>query len=300
MKTSSAMSGQAGNWLIWCMLALWCACAGMPAKAQTVEYIHTDALGSPIAVTNANQQVIERSEYAPYGDLLNRPDTDGPGFTGHVLDAATGMSYMQQRYYDPSLGRFLSVDPVTAYNDPNGSFSRYWYANNNPYRFADPDGRQVSDPRSCHSDNSCRTLEQAQEGIGQDGVLLMKGLALSAGIGAGSAVAVESGAASAVATVATNKARRKIAKEVLCTALSLGDCSGKEQMKHPAEPRPEGQRVEDAVRMVESVKRWLRRNLGQQPGPPPPKPTPQPNAPNPSPQPSPPIPKPVPPKPAEM
>lgn len=49
---------------------------------------------------------------------------------------------MQQRYYDQSLGRFLSVDPVTA-NAANGSnFNRYWYANNNPYRFVDPDGRQ--------------------------------------------------------------------------------------------------------------------------------------------------------------
>ncbi len=112
-------------------------------SAQTVEYVHTDALGSPIAVTNANQQVIERSEYAPYGDLLNRPDTDGPGYTGHVLDAATGMNYMQQRYYDPMLGVFLSVDPVMAYSNPVGQFHRYRYANNNPYKFTDPDGRII-------------------------------------------------------------------------------------------------------------------------------------------------------------
>ncbi|WP_224096468.1 MULTISPECIES: RHS repeat domain-containing protein [Pseudoxanthomonas] len=111
------------------------------ALSQTVEYIHTDALGSPIAVTNANQQVIERSEYAPYGDLLNRPDTDGPGYTGHVLDAATGMNYMQQRYYDPQLGVFLSVDPVRAYERPVTNFNRYAYAFNSPYKFTDPDGR---------------------------------------------------------------------------------------------------------------------------------------------------------------
>ncbi|WP_235872879.1 RHS repeat domain-containing protein [Pseudoxanthomonas winnipegensis] len=113
------------------------------AQAQTVEYIHTDALGTPVAVTDANRNVIERSEYSPYGVLLNRGDTDGPGYTGHVQDAATGLSYMQQRYYDPTLGRFLSVDPVTAYNDPVAAFNRYWYANNNPYRFTDPDGRAV-------------------------------------------------------------------------------------------------------------------------------------------------------------
>jgi uncharacterized protein RhaS with RHS repeats len=48
---------------------------------------------------------------------------------------------MQQRYYDPQIGRFLSVDPVTAYSNPVGAFNRYWYANNNPYKFTDPDGR---------------------------------------------------------------------------------------------------------------------------------------------------------------
>ncbi|GAB2498506.1 RHS repeat-associated core domain-containing protein [Arenimonas alkanexedens] len=48
---------------------------------------------------------------------------------------------MQQRYYDPGIGRFLSIDPVTA-NSVNGTnFNRYWYGNNNPYRFSDPDGR---------------------------------------------------------------------------------------------------------------------------------------------------------------
>lgn len=46
-----------------------------------------------------------------------------------------------QRYYDPSIGRFLSVDPVTADGNTGANFNRYWYTNNNPYRFTDPDGR---------------------------------------------------------------------------------------------------------------------------------------------------------------
>lgn len=110
--------------------------------AITVEYQHTDALGTPVAVTSSTRSVLERSEYEPYGQLLNRPQHDGPGFTGHVEDALTGLTYMQQRYYDPAIGRFLSVDPVTAYD--NGDmrfFNRYAYANNNPYKFSDPDGR---------------------------------------------------------------------------------------------------------------------------------------------------------------
>lgn len=126
---------------VWMLLA---ACVGMgTVQAQTVEYIHTDALGTPVAVTDVNRTVIERSEYEPYGALLNRPISDGPGYTGHVMDAVTGLTYMQQRYYDPTLGRFLSVDPVTADGNTGGNFNRYWYANNNPYKFTDPDGRFV-------------------------------------------------------------------------------------------------------------------------------------------------------------
>jgi uncharacterized protein RhaS with RHS repeats len=48
---------------------------------------------------------------------------------------------MQQRYYDPAAGRFLSIDPVTTDANTGGSFNRYAYANNSPYRYIDPDGR---------------------------------------------------------------------------------------------------------------------------------------------------------------
>jgi RHS repeat-associated protein len=111
--------------------------------AAANRYVHTDALGSPVVITNGPHQILERSEYEPYGKIINRSLRDGVGYTGHVEDAATGLNYMQQRYYDPQVGRFLSVDPVTA-NSTNGSnFNRYWYANNNPYRFTDPDGRRI-------------------------------------------------------------------------------------------------------------------------------------------------------------
>lgn len=121
------------------------AALAMPtAQAATVEYIHTDALGSVVAVTDSNGVVIERREYEPYGrQLAPTPVADGPGYTGHVSDAATGLGYMQQRYYDPGIGRFLSVDPVAADTVTGWNFNRYNYAANNPYKFKDPDGRII-------------------------------------------------------------------------------------------------------------------------------------------------------------
>ena len=56
-------------------------------------------------------------------------------------DVDTGLVYMQQRYYDPIAGRFLSVDPVTTNAGDGSFFNRYVYTNNNPYKFKDPDGR---------------------------------------------------------------------------------------------------------------------------------------------------------------
>lgn len=115
----------------------------IPGAQPKVSYMHTDALGTPVEATDANKAIIatQTSEYEPYGWLVNRSLTNGIGFTGHMQDASTGLTYMQQRYYDPMIGRFLSVDPVTANSSTGANFNRYWYANNNPYKFTDPDGR---------------------------------------------------------------------------------------------------------------------------------------------------------------
>ena len=115
-----------------------------PASAgDTVYYYYTDSLHSAVAVTDAHGNVLERTYYAPYGQVLNRDLRDGPGYTGHEEDPETGLVYMQQRYYCPECGRFLSVDPIGVDPTSGGNFNRYEYANDNPYRYTDPDGRET-------------------------------------------------------------------------------------------------------------------------------------------------------------
>ncbi|WP_254803653.1 RHS repeat-associated core domain-containing protein [Shewanella decolorationis] len=56
-----------------------------------------------------------------------------------MQDKDLGLTYMQARYYDPLIGRFYSNDPVGFWDVH--SFNRYAYANNNPYKYVDPDGK---------------------------------------------------------------------------------------------------------------------------------------------------------------
>jgi len=110
--------------------------------------MHDDHLGSASLATGSNGAVLWAESYTPYGETLLNPaanDNQG-GFTGHIRDKATGLNYMQARYYDPNMGRFLSIDPVTFMDtgEPN-FFNRYAYAFNDPVNLIDPDGMAPGD-----------------------------------------------------------------------------------------------------------------------------------------------------------
>src|SRR5690606_11052590 len=111
-------------------------------STATVTYHHTDHISSANVETNTSGTQTHRSLRAPYGDPYNGIYREGPGFAGHVTDTQTNLTYMQQRYYDPVALRFLSPDPVHVSATDGSNFNRYWYANNNPYKFTDPDGRR--------------------------------------------------------------------------------------------------------------------------------------------------------------
>ncbi|WP_306316683.1 MULTISPECIES: RHS repeat-associated core domain-containing protein [unclassified Streptomyces] len=65
------------------------------------------------------------------------------GFVGGTTDP-TGLTHLGAREYDPTTGRFLSVDPVLDLNDPL-QMNAYAYANSRPVTASDPDGRMFYD-----------------------------------------------------------------------------------------------------------------------------------------------------------
>ena len=105
-------------------------------------YIHTDLLGSPVVESDASGNPIAstRMHYRPFGATVEQAK-DEVGYTGHKFDTDTQLSYMQQRYYDPAIGRFYSNDPV-GFTGEVDTFNRYLYVANNPYKYLDPDGRE--------------------------------------------------------------------------------------------------------------------------------------------------------------
>jgi RHS repeat-associated protein len=131
------------------------AAAPVAHATETIIYLHNDVSGSPQAATDSSGNLLWKETYKPYGErtVNSTTSTAGKGtnalyFHGKKVEALEGgvnLSYMGARYYDPSIGRFMGVDPQGF--DPNSvhSFNRFAYGNNNPYKYVDPDGHSPID-----------------------------------------------------------------------------------------------------------------------------------------------------------
>ena len=104
---------------------------------------HADAIGSVRALTNLTGAVTDRYAYDAFGNILARSGstTSGHLFAGEDLDTATGLINLRARQYDPTIGRFTSVDPVGANQADPTSINRYLYTRDNPVTRTDPSGR---------------------------------------------------------------------------------------------------------------------------------------------------------------
>lgn len=126
------------------------------ASQRKIYFYHPDHLGSTSLVTDEQGQVVEHTEYKPFGEVYRREIRDPStgqlivgdmssavspfGFTGQRLDNSTGLYYYNGRYYDAQLGRFIQPDPtVQRAGDPQ-DLNRYTYARNNPVNNIDPTG----------------------------------------------------------------------------------------------------------------------------------------------------------------
>jgi RHS repeat-associated protein len=126
------------------------AATGTPAT----RYIHPDHLGSTNIVTDESGNVVQDSEYYPYGETrLNQatyPTKESRQFIGQFKDG-NSLAYLNARYLNSQQGQFLSEDPAflgdpsqQVLTDPQ-SLNSYSYSDDNPVNKKDPSGRCLED-----------------------------------------------------------------------------------------------------------------------------------------------------------
>jgi RHS repeat-associated protein len=134
----------APHWLLWLLVAWSMLVAGAAQAAETVTYYYTSPQGTVLAKADSAGNLISTADYRPYGSQALGTPEQGPGYIGHINDVDSGLVYMQARYYDPEVGRFLSTDPAPKKPAEVFQFNGYVYANNNPTTNMDSDGRDCT------------------------------------------------------------------------------------------------------------------------------------------------------------
>lgn len=101
-------------------------------------YYHYDGLGSTRQLTNSTETVVASYTYDAFGNLIaSSGSSDNTyGFTGEQFDDSSGLLYLRARYYDASIGRFISRDLIGI----AGGINLYAYVKNNPINHTDPIG----------------------------------------------------------------------------------------------------------------------------------------------------------------
>ena len=106
-----------------------------------LRYVHQDHLTGTALVTSDNgSQVGTTMKYYPYGETRSGSVPTDKKFTGQRLDSI-GLYYYNARYYDPTIGRFISADTIVQNPSNPQNSNRYSYVFNNPLRYTDPTGR---------------------------------------------------------------------------------------------------------------------------------------------------------------
>ncbi len=113
-------------------------------SGTTTSYVHEDVLGDTRLVTqkpHSSVVVVFSTNYLPFGVQYAASGTDpNVKYTGQ-WDEALGLYWDHARFYDPTLGRFVSADPVLGSLSRPQTQDRYAYVANNPLRSKDPSGR---------------------------------------------------------------------------------------------------------------------------------------------------------------
>ncbi len=120
------------------------------SRSDGIHHYHVDHLGSPPMVTNRCGQRTKLLDHNPWAleRFAGQQDAERHRFTAHQRDlgdptrSSEDLDYMHARYYNPTIARFVSVDPVRGRHETPQSLNLFAYVTNNVLRYVDPLGLQ--------------------------------------------------------------------------------------------------------------------------------------------------------------
>ncbi len=164
---------------------------------DAVYYYLNDHLGSAGVLLASDGTVRDKYRYKPFGGMESGQSVNvgqSYRYTGKPIDEELDMDwyYYGARYYDPEIGRFLSVDPLAS---KYPGWGPYVYCRNNPINLIDPTG--MADNTVKYDDDSQRQADQSQpQNADQQNAQAVENALLDVGTAVGQAADQASEAAS--------------------------------------------------------------------------------------------------------
>lgn len=111
----------------------------------TLYYYVLNAQGDVVRIVDGSRSVVASYTYDPWGKIISSSgtlaDINPLRYRGYYYDTETGFFYLQSRYYDPEIGRFINADSYAS-TDATGilSTNMFAYCENDPVNRSDPSG----------------------------------------------------------------------------------------------------------------------------------------------------------------
>ena len=108
----------------------------------TLYYYILNAQGDVVRIIDGSRNVVASYSYDPWGKIISSSgaltDVNPLRYRGYYYDTETGFYYLQSRYYDPELGRFINADSYAS-TDATGllSANMFAYCENDPVNMVD-------------------------------------------------------------------------------------------------------------------------------------------------------------------